>query len=342
MTISTSIAVIGTGAWGTTLAILLARVGRPVTLCTRTAEEAQTLRQVGENQLRLPGVPLPGKLALSAQWEEALPAATILLLVVPAQRMRENAVRLRGRYNPGAIIVSAAKGLESDTLLRMSQVLSQELPDQPSTRIAALSGPNLSREIIAGKPATTVVAAPDMEVATAVQAALMMPQFRIYSSDDLIGVELAGALKNVIALGAGIADGLELGDNAKSALITRGLAEITRLGVALGAQPMTFAGLAGMGDLVATCASPLSRNHYVGEQLGRGHRLEEILEGMPHVAEGVWTTRAALNLAQRHGVEMPITEQMHSVLFEGADPQTAVMRLMERPPQEEWARLDRA
>jgi glycerol-3-phosphate dehydrogenase (NAD(P)+) len=340
MSLQAAIAVIGTGAWGTTLAVLLARAGQVVTLCARTDAQAQKLHRDRENRLRLPNVPFPETLAVSADWERNVPPAEIVLLVVPAQRMRENVSRLRALASRKALIVSAAKGLEVDSLLRMSQVIGQELPELPKEQIVVLSGPNLAREINQGKPAATVVASPDLNAAALVQQILMMSQFRVYTSTDQIGVELGGALKNVIALAAGMADGLQVGDNAKAALITRGLAEMVRLGAAMGARPITFAGLAGLGDLVATCASPLSRNHFVGEQLGRGRKLEEILDNMPHIAEGVWTTRAASTLADRRGVEMPITREMHRVLFEGGDARRTVMNLMERPPQEEWARLD--
>jgi glycerol-3-phosphate dehydrogenase (NAD(P)+) len=275
-------------------------------------------------------------LELTADWGEIVPSAGIVLLLVPAQRLRENAARLRPLLHPGTVVVHGAKGLEMGSLLRMTEVLAEELPDHPRRRIAALSGPNLAREIAAGKPAATVVAAPDRGSAGRVQTALMTPDLRVYTSTDVIGVELAGALKNIIAVGAGIADGLDVSNNAKAALITRGLAEIARLGVAMGAQPMTFSGLAGMGDLVATCYSPLSRNRHVGQELAAGRALEEILSSMPHVAEGVWTTRAAQTLARQHRVEMPIVEQMHRVLFEGADPRKSVGDLMNRPACAEW------
>jgi glycerol-3-phosphate dehydrogenase (NAD(P)+) len=340
MSPQTAIAVIGTGAWGTTLAVLLARAGQVVTLCVRTDEKAQELSRDRENRLRLPNVPFPSALTISADWAKSVHQSGMVLLVVPAQRMRENISRLRAWVSPDAVIVSAAKGLEIDSLARMSQVIEQELPEHPKERIVSLSGPNLAREINQGKPAATVVAAPDLNAAATVQRMLMMPQFRVYTSTDQVGVELGGALKNVIALAAGMADGLQVGDNAKAALITRGLAEMVRLGAAMGARPITFAGLAGLGDLVATCASPLSRNHFVGEQLGQGRMLQEILDSIPHVAEGVWTTRAACALADQHGVEMPIAKEMHRVLFEGGNAHQTVMNLMERPPQEEWARLD--
>lgn len=336
---SPEVAIVGTGAWGTTLSILLSRAGRRAVLCTRTAEEAQSLEGAGQNALRLPGVPFPPSLRLSADWKQTVAVAPVVVLLVPAQRLRENAARLRPLLRAGAIVVHGAKGLEAGSLLRMTEVLAEELPEHPRSRLATISGPNLAREIAAGKPAATVVAAPDLRAAESVQTALMTPDFRVYTSTDVVGVELAGALKNIIALGAGVADGLEVSNNAKAALITRGLAEIARLGVAMGAQPMTFAGLAGLGDLVATCYSPLSRNRFVGQELAAGRKLDEILSSLPHVAEGVWTTRAAFTLAREHGVEMPIVEQMHRVLFEGADPRQSVGDLMNRPACEEWPDL---
>jgi glycerol-3-phosphate dehydrogenase (NAD(P)+) len=219
---------------------------------------------------------------------------------------------------------------------RMSQVLEEELPNHLHPQICVLSGPNLALEIARGKPASTVVASRNGYAAAKAQEMLMSPTFRVYTNEDVIGVELGGALKNIIAIGAGICDGLGYGDNAKAAFITRGLVEITRLGVAAGANPLTFAGLAGMGDLVATCASPLSRNRFVGEQIAKGKRLEEVLASMKNVAEGVYTTVAALRMAKELGVEMPIAQATYQVLFEGLDPRKAVIELMGRPPRPEW------
>jgi glycerol-3-phosphate dehydrogenase (NAD(P)+) len=236
---------------------------------------------------------------------------------------------------PGNILLaSAIKGLEQETYLRMSQVIAGELKDK-AARLAVLSGPNIAAEIARGLPATTVAASAKSEDARELQAVLMSPQLRVYTSEDVTGVELGGALKNVIAIAAGIADGLELGSNAKGALLTRGLAEISRLGAVLGADPATFAGLSGMGDLVTTCTSPNSRNHMVGIRIGKGQKLEQILKEMVMVAEGVNTTKAAYGLAQNKGIEMPITEQMHQVLFEGKDPRRALNDLMTRSPKAE-------
>lgn len=324
------VTIVGTGSWGTTLAIILARHGLEVTLWARTEKEARELDTRRANEVFLPGVQFPDNLMVSHSLPATLKSCDLLLLVVPAQRMRENARRVREYLQEGTIVVSAAKGLEIETTLRMTQVLEEELPPRFHSLLAVLSGPNLAREIIAGLPATTVVASENDEVARFVQGLIMTPQLRVYTHNDVVGVELAGALKNIIALGAGISDGLGCGDNAKAAFMTRGLAEIARLGVAAGANLLTFAGLAGIGDLVTTCASPHSRNHYVGKLLAQGQSLAEIQASMRMVAEGVPTTIAALQLAQRYAVEMPIAEQMYQILFEGKDPRRAVVDLMTR------------
>jgi glycerol-3-phosphate dehydrogenase (NAD(P)+) len=237
---------------------------------------------------------------------------------------------------PQAIVLSAVKGLEKETGQRMSQVLEEELPENLRQRIVVLSGPNLSREIAQEMPSTTVVASADEELARWVQGVVNTPALRVYTGSDVLGVELGGALKNIIAIGAGVSDGLGYGANVKAAFITRGLAEITRLGVAAGASPLTFAGIAGLGDLVATCFSHLSRNRHVGEQLGKGQPLEQVLAAMPYVAEGVDTTPAALLLAGRYGVEMPIAQLTYAVLFEGMGPRQAAAELMSRAPGPEW------
>lgn len=334
------VTVVGTGSWGTTLAIIMALHSLEVTLWARTEEEAHELDTRRVNEVFLPGVQFPDNLIVNHSLPAALEACDLLLLVVPAQRMRENARRVREYLQEGTIVVSAAKGLEIETTLRMTQVLKEELPPQFHSHLTVLSGPNLAREIIAGLPATTVAASENDEAARFVQSLIMTPQFRVYTHTDIVGVELAGALKNIIALGAGISDGLGYGDNAKAAFMTRGLAEIARLGVAAGANLLTFAGLAGIGDLVATCASPHSRNHYVGQQLAQGKSLAEIQASMRMVAEGVPTTIAALQLARRYGVEMPIAEQMHQILFEGKAPRRAVVDLMTRDAKGELDGLE--
>jgi glycerol-3-phosphate dehydrogenase (NAD(P)+) len=334
-----SLAVVGTGAWGVTLALQAVRAGGAALLLARTEAEAEALRAAGESP-RLPGVSLPAALTISAD------AATLrergaVVLAVPAQTMGANVAAIGGFLAPQAIVVSASKGLEMGSARRMSEVIGAALAAGDATaggarrRIAALSGPNLAMEVATGKAASTVVACADESAAAAIRAALMTAQFRIYTSQDVVGVELGGALKNIIALGAGMADGLESGDNGKAALMTRGLAEIARLGKAAGAEPLTFSGLAGLGDLLATCMSPLSRNRTLGERLARGDTLDEARAGTNQVAEGVTTTVAALQLARRYDVEMPITALMHRVLFEGLSPREAGVALMQRDPKRE-------
>lgn len=330
------VTIVGTGGWGTTLAVMLAREGRDVTLWARTEQEAEELRTARENKAFLPGVVLPSNLAITSSLEEALSSCGMVMLVVPARRMRENARRVSPYVGKDTIVLSAAKGLETDTALRMSEVIAEELGPDFDGHIAALSGPNLSREIAAGLPAGTVIAARDDHAAEFAQRLIMTRLFRVYAHDDIIGVELGGALKNIIALGAGAADQFGYGDNAKAVYMTRGLAEITRLGVAAGANPLTFAGLAGVGDLVCTCSSRHSRNHYVGEELAKGRSLADIEASMNMVAEGVNTTKAALKLARRHEVEMPITEQIYQVLFEGKEPRQVINEMLLRGPKREF------
>ena len=329
-------AVVGATTWGATLAILTARAGVPVRLLCRTAGEAGELRRAGELARRLPNVPFPASLSPEHDPRTALCDARLVIVAVPSDRFRENLRRIADQIPADAVVLSVTKGLELPAGLRMSEVLAQELPHHPPERIAALSGPNLAGEVIAGKPALTVVAAADEPARRLVQDTLMSPAFRVYTSDDVVGVELGGSLKNIIALAAGMADGLGAGDNAKAALVTRGLSEIGRLGIAAGAQLMTFAGLAGLGDVMATCSSPLSRNRRVGEELAKGRTLDEILAGMDAVAEGVNTTVAALEMAERLDVDMPITRLMSRVLFEGLPAAECIPALMERPPRAEW------
>ena len=327
------IAVLGTGSWGTTLAILQARLGRAVTLLARDAAEAALLQEARQNARFLPGVLFPPSLQVTHDPAVALAGCGVLLLVVPAQTMRANVAALRPYLPAGAagpLLLSAAKGLELGTLARMSEVIRAEVPAAYQARVGALSGPNIAHEVAAGRPAVAVAAAADLAVAQAAQRALTGGPFRVYTNGDLIGVELAGALKNIIALGAGIADGLQAGDNAKAAFITRGLAEIARLGVAAGANLFTFAGAAGVGDLIATCASPFSRNRRLGAALVAGQTVEQFRQATGQVAEGVPTTRAARALALQHGVDMPITEEMYQVLFEGKHPLQALAALMDR------------
>ena len=324
---------VGATTWGTTLAMVMAAEGRRVTLLTRNPKECAALATAGENSRFLPGVKFPATMRVSSE-TGVLADSTLAVIAVPSDRLRENARRIASHLAPGTVVVNATKGLELPTALRMSQVLAEELP--PGLEICSLSGPNLAKEIAQGKPASTVVASESQEAAERAQAALLSPRFRVYTSSDLTGVELAGSLKNIVALGAGICDGLEVGENAKAAFIARGLAEIARLGVAAGAQPLTFAGLAGVGDVIATCASRLSRNRHVGEQLGLGRSWPDIRESMDNVAEGVNATEGALKIAAELGVEMPIAETTYRVLHEGLSPREAATELMERPVGGEW------
>ena len=329
-------AIIGATTWGTTLGILLAQNKVPVNLLARTEDEARTLSSEGRNARFLPDSPFPGLLSVTSEPESALQQSDLVIIAVPSDRLRENVQRIKTHLQPGTIVLSATKGLELPTARRMSQVLEDELPAELHSGICVLSGPNLAKEIVDGKPASTVIAGRNPEAAQKAQNTLMSANFRVYTSADVLGVELAGALKNIVALGAGIGDGMDAGENAKAVFITRGLAEITRLGIAAGADPLTFAGLAGLGDVVATCSSRLSRNRYVGEQLAKGRSWPEIRESMDNVAEGVNATQAALVLAKELGVEMPIAKMASRVLFDGLSPQKAMAELMSRPARSEW------
>ena len=334
------VTVVGTTSWGTTLAILMANNGSDVALWARTEEEASALREERENPRLPPGSTFPPSLSVTSSLEDAAPGADMVVVSVPSRTLRENMRAVRPHLADGAIVLSATKGLEIESARRMSEVMAEELPEQLHDRIAVLSGPNLAREIVRGMPASTVIASRSEDIALRAQDLFMSPVFRVYTNADVVGVELGGALKNIIALGAGICDGLGYGDNGKAAFITRGLVEMTRLAVAAGANPLTLAGLAGLGDLVATCSSPLSRNRHVGEQLAAGLRLDEVLTSMQNVAEGVDTTRAALTLASRLGVDMPLTQAISGVLFRGVEPRSAVAELMGRAPRSEWAGLE--
>ncbi|MFC2025312.1 NAD(P)H-dependent glycerol-3-phosphate dehydrogenase [Chloroflexota bacterium] len=322
------IAIVGTTTWGITLGVVLAHKELDIRLWARTEQEAVELRNDGPNPALFPGVTFPPQLSVTSSLSEALAGADAVILVVPSQSMRQNIKLVAEHLDRSMLIVSAAKGLEIGSNKRMSEVICDEVGSHFWRNVCVLSGPNLSQEIFRGSPAATVIAAEDEAVAKIVQKLLISPRLCVFTNTDVIGVELGGALKNIIALGAGITDGLGYGDNAKAALITRGLTEISALGVALGANPLTFAGLAGLGDLIATCASPLSRNHYVGVQLAKGRSLKEIMDSMASVAEGVSTTLAVWNLAQQMGLEMPITETIYRVLYEGADLRQAAAELM--------------
>lgn len=326
------IVVLGAGAWGTTLALLAAEAGHDVTLVTHSPDAATFIRRERRHPVSLPGVFIPDSITVLSVPEALADATELAIVAVPAQKLRGSLADLRDwlRELP---ILSAVKGIEEGTLLRPSEVIRTVLGQ--STPVAALSGPNLSGEIANGQPGTTVIASDVDGLAESCARILHSRRFRVYLSDDPIGVELGGALKNIIAIGAGIGDGLGAGDNAKAAFMTRGIAEIARLGVACGAQPLTFAGLSGIGDLIATCSSPRSRNHQVGAALAQGKSLATIIASMREVAEGVATTRAALALGRSLGVELPIVEQMHLVLFDGVHARDAIERLMEREPRHE-------
>lgn len=322
------IAVVGAGSWGTALAVLLARKGFRVVLWARREELANNLRQYKENSAYLPGVILPDSILIETDLTETVDGAEVVVLSVPSHAVREAARMLRPHLKPETIVVNTAKGLEVDTGLRLSQVLAEEGME----KLAVLSGPSHAEEVGRGLPTTVVVTSRQKKVAEYVQVIFMCPSFRVYTNPDVIGVELGGALKNIIALATGMSDGLGLGDNARAALMTRGLAEIARLGVAMGANPLTFAGLAGVGDLIVTCSSMYSRNRRAGISLGKGYPLEEVINKMGMVVEGVRTTAAARKLAQQLGVPMPITEEVYQVLYEGKPVRQCVAALMERKP----------
>lgn len=322
------VAVIGTTTWGVTLSLVLARKDIPVRLWARSEDEVSKLVKDGTRPDKLTGVTFPKQVAITSSIDEAMDDVSAVILVVPSQTMRQNIQLVRAYLRESVLVVSASKGLEIGTGKRMSQVIGEEIDPVFRANICVLSGPNLYAEVLRDLPAVSVVAGFDDAIAKKAQKLLNAPNFCVYTNSDVIGVELGGALKNIIALGAGMVDGLGYGDNAKAALITRGLTEISALGVALGASPLTFSGLAGLGDLVATCASPLSRNHYVGEELAKGRPLQEILASMDSVAEGVSTTVAAWQLAKQLGLEMPLTEKIYQVLYDRVDPSEVITNLL--------------
>lgn len=328
-----SVAVLGAGSWGTALAILLAKKGVQVALWARDAELAERLRREGQNPRYLPGFPLPPSVHPTDSLAEAVHEAEVLVFAVPAGALREVAELVRSHLPSPRLVISAAKGLEADGS-RPSQVLQSVLEDRLGD-VVVLSGPNLALELAREIPTATVVASSSPDAAKQAQTLFMCPSFRVYTNRDVTGVELGGALKNVLAIGAGISDGMGFGDNSKAALITRGLAEIVRLGVALGAEERTFMGLSGVGDLFATAVSHLSRNWRVGYGLAQGKPLQQILGELGQVAEGVPTTFAVCALAERLGIEMPIAQTIHAVLEARINPQQAIRELMLRTPKEE-------
>ncbi len=326
--------VLGAGAWGTTLAVMMCESGRSVTLVAHRASAARVMQTERRHPVSLPGLVLPDRLTIEHNGAHSLEQADALVLVVPVQSLRAAVAPLASTLMQLPVLC-AAKGLEVDTRLRSSEVVASVLGTDAN--IAVLSGPNLSAEIAAGKPASAVIASTQADLGGRFAATVRSRRFRTYVHDDVIGVELGGALKNIVAIGAGIADGLDAGDNAKAAFMSRGIAEIARLGVACGARPLTFAGLSGIGDLIATCASRLSRNHQVGFALANGRPIEEIVAGMSETAEGVATTKAAWQMGRELEVDLPIVNQMYRILFEGASPIDAVARLLEREPGSELA-----
>jgi len=332
------VAVLGAGSWGTALATILRRCSR-VRLWARSAKLVEALRAHGENRRYLPGIRLPDRVEPTADLGETLRGAEVVVFAVPSAGMAEVAEIAAPLIEPGALLVNAAKGLEEHTGRRMSELIMAALAGGParSCPIVALSGPNLAMEVARGLPTATVAASSCAEAQIACRDLWMSPALRVYTSPDIVGVELAGAMKNVIAIGAGVCEGMGYGDNSRAALMTRGLAEITRLGVALGANDRTFLGLAGVGDLIATGGSRLSRNYRVGLGLGQGRKLDEILADIGQVAEGVPTTRAICALADRMGVDMPVSRAIHAVLFEDAPVTDTINALMMRPPREEAA-----
>jgi glycerol-3-phosphate dehydrogenase (NAD(P)+) len=328
-----NIAVIGTGGWGTALAVLLHGNGHKVTLWGRLKEEVEPIIAAGENKAFLPGVKIPKEIVLTLDTKLALRAAEMAVLAVPSHGMRPICEQVRQSLPSGLPLVSVAKGIENETGARMSEVIAQVLQ---TDRVIVLSGPSHAEEVGRGIPTAVVVAAKEQALAATAQKAFMNERFRIYTHDDVIGVELGGALKNVIAIAAGACDGIGFGDNTKAALCTRGLAEMTRLGVALGARRETFFGLSGVGDLIVTAFSRHSRNRGFGERLGKGETPEQIAASTQMVAEGVKTAKSAWQLAQRHGVDVPITSQVHAIIYKGKAPKQAVRDLMTREAKPEF------
>lgn len=323
------IGVLGAGSWGTALAMLFRWNGHEVALWARDAQLARQLATERQNEKYLPGVVLPEGLRVCSSMEEAFDGVQFLVAAAPSHVLRKLLSTLpQHALANECVVISAVKGLENDSFLRMSQVINEVLDGR--LPVVALSGPSHAEEVSRKIPTAVVAASPDLQIARRAQEVLMGPTFRVYTHRDIVGVELGGALKNIIALAAGIGDGAGFGDNTKAALMTRGLVEITRLGQKMGADPMTFAGLSGMGDLFVTCMSRHSRNRFVGEEIGRGRKLDEVLAGMPMIAEGVRTTQAAHTLAQKVDVEMPITHEIYQVLFENKPPAAAVVDLMTR------------
>jgi glycerol-3-phosphate dehydrogenase (NAD(P)+) len=336
-----NISIIGAGSWGTALAVLLAKAGFSVSMWSAFEDEIRMINEEKEHLHKLPGILIPEGVVCTSDMEECLSDAQVLVMVVPSQITRKVAGDISEYIKDNSIIVSCSKGLEEGTGLRMSEVIKQEIP---KAQVVVLSGPSHAEEVAKDIPTTVVAASDDIKAAEIIQDVFMTPKFRVYTNSDVIGVELGGALKNVIALCGGISDGLGFGDNTKAALMTRGIAEMSRLGVSMGANPQTFAGLTGVGDLIVTCTSMHSRNRRAGILIGQGKSLKEAVDEVKMVVEGVTTTKAAYELANQEGVTMPITFEAYNVLFNGKDPKLAVSDLMMRNKKNEamelWDKLD--
>jgi glycerol-3-phosphate dehydrogenase (NAD(P)+) len=334
-TIALNIGVVGGGSWGTALANLLAHKGYTITLWIYEKEVKDQIEETGENKMFLPGVKLSANLHPTNDLSETVAGKDIVVVVVPSHFMREISSQMADAVSKKAIIVTASKGIENKTHLTMTGVFKETLTHIAHHRMVALSGPSFAREVARKLPTVITTAATDMETAAFTQQVFATPYFRVYTSEDVIGVEVGGALKNVIAIGAGVVDGLELGLNARAALITRGMTEIRRLGLKMGANPRTFTGLAGIGDLILTCTGDLSRNHTVGVKLGQGKKIDDILAEMHMVAEGVKTARSVYNLSRKLGVDMPIFREAYRILYEDDSPKEAIHRLMTRDLKQE-------
>jgi glycerol-3-phosphate dehydrogenase (NAD(P)+) len=329
------ISVLGSGSWGTALAILLGRKGYEVVLWSRRTEQAAQMQSTRENTQYLPGFPLPDSVACTGDLNETLTGSSTVVIAVPSTAVRDVAHELVGQLSTGTLLVHAGKGLESETGMRGSEVIAEELGESIAKECVILSGPNLSNELVRTVPSATVVASQTVDAATRAQELFHSGSLRVYRASDVIGVELGGALKNVMAIGAGICDGMGFGDNTKAALVTRGLKEMVRLGTVMGADPATFTGLSGIGDLMATCSSKLSRNLRMGLMLGIGKSVAESMATLGQVAEGVHTCKAAYILSKKHDVDMPITAQLYGILFEGKSPTQGLIELMDRSYKEE-------
>ena len=331
----TRIGVVGAGSWGTALADLLGDKGFRIDFWVFEKEVRDQISEIRENKVFLPGVKLSSNLFPSNDIKDVVTRKDLLLIVVPSHVMRDTAMKISGLIDKDTIIVSASKGIENSTYLTMSGVLKECIPGIPEGNITALSGPSFAKEVARKVPTAVTAASIDPDTAAFIQSVFATPFFRVYTNDDIIGVVLGGAVKNVIAIAAGVIDGLGLGLNTRAALITRGLTEIRRLGLALGAKPRTFTGLAGIGDLLLTCTGDLSRNHTVGKKIGEGMKLKEILSEMRMIAEGVKTAKSVYNLSLKLGVEMPISHEIYRILYEDVSPKEAVLRLMTRDLKQE-------